>query len=64
MDPKTKESTVAMDAFLGIDATAVNEPNNFVPDFRLYQNYPNPFNPSTRITYDFKRPDKSEAGCL
>ena len=57
-DPKTKESTVAMDAFLGIDATAVNEPNNFVPDFRLYQNYPNPFNPSTQITYDLKGPTK------
>lgn len=45
----TKEPTVAMDAFLGINATSVKEGTN-IPryDFEIY---PNPFNPTTTIEY-------------
>lgn len=49
-DPGTKSPTVAMDAFLGINATHVNDKEP-IPgyDFNVY---PNPFNPSTTIEYD------------
>ncbi|HXX64416.1 MAG TPA: glycosyl hydrolase 53 family protein [Bacteroidota bacterium] len=48
-NPATKEPTVALEAFLGINATAVKK-NDALPgyDFTIY---PNPFNPTTRVEY-------------
>ena len=34
-----------------ITATAVDDENTNVKEFKLYQNYPNPFNPITTINY-------------
>ena len=48
-DPATEEPTVALDAFLGIDATHVKETKQPV-GYNLNV-YPNPFNPSTTIQY-------------
>jgi arabinogalactan endo-1,4-beta-galactosidase len=48
-DPATKEPTVALDAFLGISATLVEQdPNISGYEFKVY---PNPFNPNTTIDY-------------
>jgi len=49
-DPITKEPTVALDAFLGIDpTTSVKEKQNLINyNFDIY---PNPFNPNTTIEY-------------
>jgi arabinogalactan endo-1,4-beta-galactosidase len=49
-DPKTEEPTVAMDAFLGKDATLVKEPKRIQGYY--FNVYPNPFNPNTRIEYN------------
>jgi arabinogalactan endo-1,4-beta-galactosidase len=49
-DPVTKEPTVALDAFLGINATSVHKERT-VPGYN-FNVYPNPFNPSTTIEYD------------
>lgn len=49
-DPVTKEPTAAMDAFLGINATAVNDKEQNIKDFNMNV-YPNPFNPGTTIEY-------------
>ncbi|HTR79989.1 MAG TPA: glycosyl hydrolase 53 family protein [Bacteroidota bacterium] len=48
-DPVSKEPTVALDAFLGINVTSVRENEN-IPryDFEIY---PNPFNPTTTVEY-------------
>jgi arabinogalactan endo-1,4-beta-galactosidase len=48
-DPATQEPTVAMDAFLGINATNVKESSR--PEGYNLDVYPNPFNPSTNIQY-------------
>ncbi|HUI30719.1 MAG TPA: glycosyl hydrolase 53 family protein [Candidatus Acidoferrales bacterium] len=48
-DPATEKPTVAMNAFLGINATLVNETES-ISGYNLYV-YPNPFNPSTTIEY-------------
>lgn len=48
-DPVTKAPTVAMDAFLGIKVTSVDEQQAF-SDYYL-NIYPNPFNPNTTIEY-------------
>lgn len=49
-DPATKEPTVAMDAFLSVNAISVPQNNNILRyDLNIY---PNPFNPSTTIAYD------------
>jgi arabinogalactan endo-1,4-beta-galactosidase len=48
-DPVTKEPTAALDAFLGINATAAEQGQNIPSyDFNIY---PNPFNPNTTIEY-------------
>ena len=48
-NPATKEPTVALEAFLGINATAVKK-TDALPgyDFTIY---PNPFNPTTTVEY-------------
>ncbi len=48
-DPKTEEPTVAMDAFLGKDATPVKETKT-IPGYGFFI-YPNPFNPNATIEY-------------
>jgi arabinogalactan endo-1,4-beta-galactosidase len=49
-DPVTKEPTVALDAFLGINATlaVVRDSNISGYEFNVY---PNPFNPNTTVEY-------------
>jgi len=48
-DPATEKPTVAMDAFLGLNATPVKENKNIpLYDFEIY---PNPFNPATTVEY-------------
>ncbi len=48
-DPNTEEPTVAMDAFLGVNATKVKQQKNTTGyNFNVY---PNPFNPNTTIEY-------------
>ncbi len=49
-DPKTKEPTAAIDAFLGIDVTSVKNNVSTPENFKL-NIYPNPFNPSATISY-------------
>jgi arabinogalactan endo-1,4-beta-galactosidase len=48
-DPVTKQPTVALDAFLGINATDVKQGFN-IPHYNLNV-FPNPFNPNTNIEY-------------
>jgi arabinogalactan endo-1,4-beta-galactosidase len=48
-DPVTKQPTVALDAFLGINATDVKQGFN-IPHYNLNV-FPNPFNPDTNIEY-------------
>lgn len=48
-DPVTKQPTVALDAFLGVNATSVMRDSNISGyEFKVY---PNPFNPNTTIEY-------------
>lgn len=49
-DPKTEEPTVAMDAFLGINATKVKQQKT-IPSYN-FNIYPNPFNPTTTVEYE------------
>ncbi|MHB8581039.1 MAG: glycosyl hydrolase 53 family protein [Ignavibacteriaceae bacterium] len=49
-DPKTKEPTAALDAFLGINVTSVTKEKSIPLNYDL-KIYPNPFNPSTTIEY-------------
>ncbi|MCB0743372.1 MAG: glycosyl hydrolase 53 family protein [Ignavibacteriae bacterium] len=48
-DPITKQPTVALDAFLGINPTSVKDEQELY-NYKL-DIYPNPFNPKTTITY-------------
>jgi hypothetical protein len=57
-DPVTKQPTVAMDAFLGISATSVNEDEN-IPVYYDLNIYPNPFNPNTTIEYKLSNPSNT-----
>jgi len=52
-DPVTRAPTVALDAFLGISATSV-EQENTPREYRL-NIYPNPFNPGTMIQFSVPR---------
>ena len=52
-DPATKEPTVALDAFLGINATLVAKERT-IADYDLNV-YPNPFNPGTTIQFSVLR---------
>lgn len=49
-DPATEEPTVAMDAFLGVNATPVRDKESKNPSYN-FNIYPNPFNPNTTIEY-------------
>jgi len=49
-DPRTEEPTVAMDAFLGINPTKVEQQKK-IPGYN-FNVYPNPFNPNTTIEYE------------
>jgi arabinogalactan endo-1,4-beta-galactosidase len=52
-DPTTKAPTVAMDAFLGGNATFVADDKwSGAKELELFQNYPNPFNPTTAISFE------------
>ena len=42
--------------FSKANPSAISQNQNLLSSFKLYQNYPNPFNPTTRITYEIKKP--------